>query len=312
MTKIAVYAGHGGTDFGAIANGLYEKDITLELMTAVTGKLRERGYQVLNNRVTDVNRNLGADIRLANGQDVDAIIELHVNSNNGIPGNGTETYYSVTGKGKELAQAINDNIVALGYRDRGIKTLTNFFGGDYLAIIRETKAPAVLTEVFFLNNPQDVAKYNPSEIANAIADAVQKLYPPTNLGDDGIAKIQRNLNAQYSANLVVDGIYGPRTKQALIRGLQIELNKQFNANLVVDGIFGPRTKEALVTVKKGATGNITYIIQSALFILGFNIIPDRIFGEKTEKAVGEFQLDNSLKVDGIAGKQTQSKLFSLI
>ncbi len=312
MTKIAVYAGHGGSDFGAVSNGLYEKDFALEVMTYVTAELRRRGYEVINNRTSDVDRNLNADIRLANRENVDAVVEIHLNSNEGIPGSGTETYYSVTGKGRELAEAINTNLVALGFRDRGIKTLPNFFGLDYLGIIRYTNAPAVLTELFFINNPSDVSKYNPEKIALAIADAIESLYPPTSLRDDEIAKIQATLNERYGAGLVVDGIYGPRTKRAIIKGLQMELNMQFNARLVVDGIFGPRTKSALVTVKKGARGNITYLIQTALFLLGFDLLPDGVFGSITEGRVREFQASRGLKIDGIAGRNTQSALFSSI
>ena len=214
MTKIAVFAGHGGSDFGAVSNGLYEKDFTLEVLTYLTAELRRRGYEVINNRTTDVNRSLNSDIRLANSENVDAVIELHVNSNEGIPGSGTETFYSVTGKGMELAEAINDNLVALGYRDRGIKTWPNFFGNDYLGIVRYTNAPAVLVELFFINNPKDVAMYNPEKIANAIADAVQKLYPISTVKNNEIAKIQTTLNERYGANLVVDGIYGKQTKKA--------------------------------------------------------------------------------------------------
>ncbi len=312
MTKIAVYAGHGGSDFGAVSDGRYEKDYALEVSTYLTAELRRRGYEVINNRTTDVDRNLNADIRLANSENVDAVIEIHLNSNEGIPGSGTETYYSVTGKGMELAEAINTNLVALGFRDRGIKTLTNFFGNDYLGIIRYTNAPAVLVELFFINNPLDVAKYDPQKIAVAIADAVQSLYPPTSLRDDGIAEIQRTLNLRYGANLLVDGIYGPRTKRAIIGGLQTELNRQFNAGLVVDGIFGSRTKNALVTVRKGARGNITYLIQSALYVLGFDLVPDGIYGNITEQRVREFQAQRGLSVDGIAGRNTQSVLFSSI
>ncbi|MBQ7340218.1 MAG: N-acetylmuramoyl-L-alanine amidase [Clostridia bacterium] len=312
MSKIAVYAGHGGTDFGAISNGLYEKDINLELLLALTSELRRRGYEVINNRTTDVNRNLGADIRRANSQDVDAVVELHVNSNMGIPGSGTETYYSVTGKGKELAEAIQTNLVALGFRDRGIKVLPNIFGGDYLGIIRETEAPAVLVETFFLNNPQDLSLYDPQKIALEIADAIGELYPVTSLKDDQIAKIQTTLNTLYEAGLVVDGIYGPRTKRALIKGLQRELNTQFNAGLLVDGIFGPKTKNALVNVRRGARGNITYLIQSALYILGYDVIPDKIFGVKTERAVRSFQQENGLNVSGEATREMQNKLFSSI
>ncbi len=242
MTKIAVYAGHGGNDFGAVSNGLYEKDFNLEVLTYLTAELRRRGYEVINNRISDVNRNLSNDIRLANSENVDAVIEIHTNSNEGVPGSGTETFYSVTGKGKELAEAINANLVALGFRDRGAKTWPNFFGYDYLGIIRYTNAPAVLVEMFFINNPNDVALYDPQKIANAIADAVQKLYPVINLKDDKIAQIQRTLNERYGANLVVDGVYGRLTKRAILRGLQRELNTQFNRGLVVDGILGPKTK----------------------------------------------------------------------
>ncbi len=312
MTKIAVYAGHGGSDFGAVSNGLYEKDFTLEVMTYLTAELRRRGYEVINNRTTDVDRNLNADIRLANRENVAAVIEIHLNSNVGIPGSGTETYYSVTGKGRALAEAINNNLVALGFANRGIKTFPNIFGQDYLGIIRYTNAPAVLTELFFINNPSDVSMYDPEKIATAIADAVQSLYPPTSISNDEIAKIQTTLNERYGAGLIVDGIYGPRTKRAIIRGLQTELNKQFNADLRVDGIFGPRTKAALVTVKMGARGNITYLIQSALFILGYSLLPDGIFGSITEARVREFQASRGLRIDGVAGRNTQSALFSSI
>ncbi len=312
MSKIAVYAGHGGSDYGAVANGLYEKDFALEVSNYLTAELRRRGYEVINNRTTDVDRNLNADIRLANRENVDAVIEIHLNSNEGIPGSGTETYYSVTGKGRELAEAINTNLVALGFRDRGIKTYPNFFGQDYLGIIRYTNAPAVLVELFFINNPSDVMMYDPQKIAVAIADAVEKLYPPNSLKDDAIADIQRTLNERYEAGLVVDGIYGPRTKRAIIRGLQTELNRQFNAGLVVDGIFGPKTKNALVTVRRGARGNITYLIQTALFLLGYDLKLDGIFGLITEGRIREFQRLRGLTVDGIAGRNTQSVLFSSI
>lgn len=312
MTKIAVFAGHGGSDFGAVYNGLYEKNLTLEMATALTSELRKRGYTVINNRTTDVNRSINNDVRLANSENVDAVIELHLNSNFGTPGTGTETYYSVTGSGRELAEAINRNLVALGFRDRGAKTYPNIFGGDYLGIIRDTRAPAVLVEAFFINNPQDVALYDANKIATAIADAVESVYPVNNTGDDTIAYIQRTLNSLYGANLTVDGIYGKRTKTAIIKGLQTELNKQFNANLAVDGVLGAKTKAALRTVKKGARGNLTFLIQSALYVLGYGTYPDKIFGTATENAVKNFQSDNGLVSDGIAGRATQSALFSKI
>ena len=56
MPKIAVYAGHGGSDPGAVSGGLREKDLTLAVSNAATEILRGWGYTVLNNRTTEAVR----------------------------------------------------------------------------------------------------------------------------------------------------------------------------------------------------------------------------------------------------------------
>lgn len=90
----------------------------------------------------------------------------------------------------------------------------------------------------------------------------------------------------------------------------LDLNKQYNKKLNVDGIFGNLTKNACVTVKKGASGNITYILQAILYCKGYNIAVDGIFGTNTENAVINFQKAKGLTVDGIVGKNTWNKLFN--
>ena len=40
MSKLAIYAGHGGSDPGACANGKRESDYTLKLMQEVTRRLQ--------------------------------------------------------------------------------------------------------------------------------------------------------------------------------------------------------------------------------------------------------------------------------
>lgn len=124
-----------------------------------------------------------------------------------------------------------------------------------------------------------------------------------------ISNIQSTLNSRYGLNIAVDNIYGTETKSALVKGLQIELNKQFNRGLAVDGIFGTKTKSACVNVRKGAEGNITYLIQAMLVCKGFNIDVDGIFGTATENAVKEFQKRNNLSPDGIVGPLTWEKLY---
>lgn len=96
----------------------------------------------------------------------------------------------------------------------------------------------------------------------------------------------------------------------VVKELQSELNKQFNAGLKVDGYFGDDTIKALVTVRQGAKGNLTRIIQNRLNQLGYNCgKADGIFGQATYNAVVAFQRKNGLAADGIAGRQTWQALF---
>ena len=124
-----------------------------------------------------------------------------------------------------------------------------------------------------------------------------------------IYDIQQWLNGQYNTGLALDNIYGPKTHKALVKGLQKELNIQFNRGLAEDGIFGNATYNACINVRQGASGNITMLIQMALFIKGYNIGMDKKFGNNTAIIVGQFQNDNGLTSDGIVGKNTFKKLF---
>lgn len=91
--------------------------------------------------------------------------------------------------------------------------------------------------------------------------------------------------------------------------LQTELNNQLKRGLKVDGLRGPKTLEACPTVKKGAKGNITKLIQERLNSVGFNLSTDGIFGKGTEKAIKVFQKNRGLSQDGIVGKNTWSWLL---
>lgn len=86
--------------------------------------------------------------------------------------------------------------------------------------------------------------------------------------------------------------------------LQSELNEQFDKGLKVDGLKGPKTLSACVTVKRGAKGNITKLIQERLNSVGFNLSTDGKFGGGTERAVKVFQKNRGLREDGIVGTNT--------
>ena len=329
MRKTAIYAGHGGADSGAVGqNGELEKDYTLKIAAAAINALNASGYETITNRTSDVSRDIADDANTANSTGVDYVVEIHLNSNSGTPATGTEVYYSITGgKGKELAENILNEITALGYKSRGIKTKKGSSGKDYFGIIRRTTAPAVLIEVCFINNPDDMLRLDCEAAGRAIASGILKMYGDNisdnaqqdntasgdiqpSSGDGVIRNIQSAMNDRYGCGIAVDSIYGPKTKKALVTGLQTELNTQFGRGLTIDGIWGPKTKAACVTVRKNAEGNITYILQAALYCNGFN--PgniDGIFGDNTFSAVKRFQSAKGISVDGVAGKNTFEKLM---
>ena len=112
--------------------------------------------------------------------------------------------------------------------------------------------------------------------------------PQENVSKGNVARIQSTLNDRYGLNIAVDNIYGNETKKALVKGLQTELNKQYHRGLAVDGIFGANTYNACINVRKGAEGNITYLIQAMLVCHSFDIDADGIFGPATENAVKDF------------------------
>lgn len=102
------------------------------------------------------------------------------------------------------------------------------------------------------------------------------------------------------------------TVDSWVHALQTECNAQGFSKQTVDGIAGPNTLAGCPTVRQGARGGITRLIQQRLNGLGFDCgTIDGIFGANTAKSVKAFQAANGLAVDGIVGKQTWKKLLNL-
>lgn len=118
----------------------------------------------------------------------------------------------------------------------------------------------------------------------------------------------------------VDGVFGQRTY------LAVRLF-QYRFGLKVDGIVGPKTKLKLwqatkhwrpemtnvqnkgPVLKRGSTGGDVYDLQGRLRFLGFYYGKiDGKYGERTYRAVRLFQYEFGIKIDGIAGPETLTKL----
>lgn len=94
--------------------------------------------------------------------------------------------------------------------------------------------------------------------------------------------------------------------------LQTECNKQGFSNQKVDGYAGRNTLDGCPTLRQGARGNITRLLQEKLNALGYGTNGiDGIFGGGTYNAVVAFQRKHGLSADGICGRNTWAKLLGL-
>lgn len=91
---------------------------------------------------------MNSKVAMCNQYNPDLVVDVHFNA-----GGGTEfeVYRSIVGgTSKTLAENINTEVKKI-MSSRGVKTWIEN-GSDYFAIIRETKAPAVLLEGRFVDN----------------------------------------------------------------------------------------------------------------------------------------------------------------
>lgn len=172
MPKIWIDAGHGGAQPGACALGYKEKDLTLQIATLLGAELTRCGITVAQTRTTDMDISLDTRGQLANKWGADYFVSVHLNAGGG---KGAETWCSIAGgKSKALAEYIQAELVGLGYVDRGVKTRKGDDGRDYLAVIRQTNMPAVLTEVGFIDSQEDMTRFDAAKAAQAIAQGICK------------------------------------------------------------------------------------------------------------------------------------------
>ncbi len=180
---IVLDPGHGGTDPGAISNGIYEKNINLTIATYMKAALDEySNVEVYMTRTTDTYLTLEERAIVAAEYDADLLISIHANSSTSSSANGVEVYYPNSNytsnftssisysKVKTLAQNLVDGLADLGLKNLGIKirnseSNTLYDDGslaDYYGVIRESKIrgiPTILIEHGFLSNTSDRTTY---------------------------------------------------------------------------------------------------------------------------------------------------------
>ncbi|MGX4583382.1 N-acetylmuramoyl-L-alanine amidase family protein [Paenibacillus chitinolyticus] len=192
---IVIDPGHGGSDPGAVGNGMREKDLTLKIAQRIGAYLGDRA-DVRYIRTTDKDlsankaKDLSARAALANSLGADYYLSIHINAGGGT---GFESFvYTGADRGQTatVRSAVHNHVAAAfarrGLRDRGRKT------GD-LAVLRQTTMPAALLEYGFIDTAADAALLKDEkfldELARATADGLAEAFGlpavPAAAGPDG-------------------------------------------------------------------------------------------------------------------------------
>lgn len=171
---INVHAGHN--PHGCVACGcvgyLSESTENRKVKDLLINSLQNAGnivYDCTVNNGKSQGDVLNKIIAKCNAHDVDLDLSIHFNASNNPEAQGVECWiYSAESKAKKFAEKICDRIsINCDIKNRGVKYSTK------LAVLRRTKAPAIIIECCFLTNLHDVEHYMSSDIAAGIYQALQ-------------------------------------------------------------------------------------------------------------------------------------------
>jgi len=211
IKKIAIDAGHGGGDPGAIGrSGLREKDVNLDIAKRISKLLRSEGVEVVMTRNIDTFIPLSKRAEIANNSRADLFIAIHSNANRVRSLNGLEVYYVSLGiddskrayasarnaaldfssdcfasNSPDLKATLWDMIYTYSRAEsielsRSIcKAMDNNLGvrvigvkGARFEVLREVRMPAVLVEVGFLSNNSEERMLKNSYYRQKVAESI--------------------------------------------------------------------------------------------------------------------------------------------
>lgn len=163
--KIAIDAGHGGTNTGAsgIKAKASEKEYTLRFAKALQKYLKAKGVkQIIMTRTNDTTFDNKDRILWLQEQNPDVLISLHLNSSANNNVSGTSTYYKHIGF-RPLANTILKRMLELKLNEFGNVGSFNF------ALNSPTDFPNALVEIAFLSNEADEKKIISSKFHSDVA-----------------------------------------------------------------------------------------------------------------------------------------------
>ena len=213
IRTIAVDAGHGGRDTGAIGpKGLREKDATLAIAKKVAARLTKLGFKVVLTRENDGYVALSDRTRIANEAGADLFVSIHCNAARKRKLSGVETWTldvaadrysqrlaafenaeadatvgnlrliladlatrSNTGEARDLAASVQSSLVrTLRGKSYQLKVTDHGVKHALFYVLLGAHMPAILVETAFLSNPEEEKRLRSAKYQDATADAISR------------------------------------------------------------------------------------------------------------------------------------------
>lgn len=164
---VMVDAGHGGKDPGANHGEIYEKDITLSVAKKVASLLESHKVKVIMTREDDTFVDKYDRARMANKEQVDLFVSIHVNDLKQTGHSGIETYAgNMKRAGHLLAECLQEQTVStVNANDLGVHI------ADYV-VVKYTQMPSSLIEIGYMSNAAEREKLQSQAYQQMLAEGI--------------------------------------------------------------------------------------------------------------------------------------------
>lgn len=181
---VAVDAGHGASAPGVVAGGVVEAEVAARVAVELAAELERRGARPVLLRTTDEDLDVSDRARRANAADAALCVSIHLGRGELVRAGAVCCYYGTptthSPMGRRLAEEIGRGLAAMGVVDGGVRPLA-------VAILRETRMPAVQVELAVPGNPDEASSVaDPSfagRAAASIADGIERFMEPGDADD---------------------------------------------------------------------------------------------------------------------------------
>ena len=178
---IIIDPGHGGMDSGKVGiNGIYEKDINLQMAFLLKSALEQEGYYVIMTRDGDYGlyedsasntkvQDLKNRIRLIEETAPLLVISIHQNSYTAESIKGAQVfYYETSAEGNALADCIQNRMI----QDVDPANHRVAKGNDTYYLLKKTPATTVIVECGFLSNYEEAELLCTEEYQEKMVNAI--------------------------------------------------------------------------------------------------------------------------------------------